>query len=201
MKTFTTSANRFFKIQERLKEEITTRAMEYRTSTSISIKNPIPSQLSMAKMQEIHAGAQAALDAYNLASKLYLSIRKAMAELSSITSGALAELDRLKANEAFLSAILRTVSEPSVISLDDLESYKKDLMASKENNSPFANNSVVISLMSAEEKQQIAEELEKIRLRSFGLQENIAEANQRKVSISVTDDELDLVHKLIGVGG
>lgn len=201
MKTFTTSANRFFKIQERLKEEITTRAMEYRTSTSISLKNPIPSQLSVAKMQEIHAGAQDALDAYNLASKLYLSIRKAMAELSSITSGALAELDRLKANEAFLSAILRTVSDPSVISLNDMDEYKKDLLASKENSSPFSHNNVVISLMSAEEKAQITEELEKNRLRSFSLQESIAESNQRKVSISVTGDELDLLHKLIGVGG
>lgn len=195
---FTLSVNRMFKIQERLKDEMNNNAQEYRVSTSISIRNPIPSQLQMKKLEGLRVAGPGALRGYLLASDLYLKIRKAVGDAGTQASGLLAELDQLKARELFLNGILRTISDPSVINLEDLEDYKRDLLNTKDGGALTISNSVIISLISEQERADLVESLESMRLRIFALQEDIAEANQKKVTLHVTEDEMALLHKLIG---
>lgn len=198
---FTASINRFFKLQERLKQEIALKNQAFRGGASISLRNPVASQINLARFLELRDEGMAALEAYKLASSTYLKIRQAIGAASATTSGMLAELDLLKAQETLLSTVIQTALDSAALSLDDLDAYKQDLLQCKESPAnAFNPNTVVISLLDKPRREALQAEVERLRLQSFALQEKVAEANQARVSVAVTEAELKLLHRLIGQG-
>lgn len=199
--SFATSINRFFKIQERLKQEMSEKQDDFRTSTSLSLRNPVPSQINETRFEELRQQSRGYLEAYKLASDLYLTIRQAVGAASATTNSLLAELNMLKARESMLAGVLRMAADPAAIGLDSLAEFKKDLLENKEAPSNgFGQNMVQISLLDKSDRGQLQAEIEKMRLRSFAIQEAIADANQAKVSIEVTESERALLNRLIGQG-
>ncbi len=198
---FTVTINRAFKLQERLKEEMSAQAQIYRSSMVVTLKNPTPAQLQAEKMQDMHRKWEDAMANYFVASNLYMKIRAAVGEASLKTTGLLAELDQMKARETLFGGVLNSVNDPASIPVKYLEDYKQDLVNGKEgNNGPFHQNQVVMSLMTEDEKETLSAELESYRLRSFALQEQIAEANQQKITIVLSEGEQKMLEKLMGRG-
>lgn len=201
--SFSATVNRLFKLQERVKEEINSKAQEYRQSAVLSLKNPIPAQLQGARMTTLREKGLAALQEYQVASSLYLAIRRAIGEAGIETTGLLAELDQMKSQESLFSGVLRAANDPATIDVAYLDDYKQDLLTKEsQNTGPFGGgaSTVAISLLSHEDNIDLHKKVEAIRLRSFALQEEIAEANQRKITLSLNASELSLLNKLIGRG-
>ncbi len=201
---FTSSINRLYKLQDRLKQVINAAGERFAQGTSVVLRNPLPSQVNRERFAEMAEQGIQAFEEYKQASGVLLKIRKAVSRASGPVNELMTELEAVKAREGFLSGRLQPLQDISVIPFEDLEDYAQGLTKSQGTesaNNPYVSSmGVRIALLSRESQALLKAELEQLRLRSFALQEQVAEANQTRVNVEVTETELKLLHRLIGQG-
>jgi len=191
--TIKLTINRWHKVRGRLSTMMDKAKHNAEVLGGIRVDNlsVVPSQMEKLMVRADEAWNELLL--FQRYSVLVSTIRKVVARNSVYQiSALLSELDAVQAQQAVIAGILEAASatNPSIADLPEA------LSALKEHSSPYGM-SLTVQMLSLNRRKELTEKRDGLLKKAFALQEQIAEENQRLVSITFEEDA-DLVRQMLG---
>jgi hypothetical protein len=190
--TIKLTINRWHKVRGRLSTMMDKAKRNAEVLGGIRVDNlsVVPSQMEKLVSRADEAWNELLL--FQRYSVLISTIREFVARNSVQISALLSELEGVQAQQAVIAGILEAASVPNP-SIADLP---EALSALKEHGSPYGM-SLTVQMLSVNRRKELTEKRDKLLKKAFALQEQIAEENQRLVSITFEEDA-DLVLRMLG---